>query len=232
MKKAKKSVSKAAAKISKSVAKKSAKGNTPKVGAKAVRVKEHKPKIKIRLGMKKANGVRQAKLVEEKASFNFDNLPVPFLMRFQTPPGATKFTAAKSGPFCQVLVECNYSERVKVGERRVEDQPAQMSGDGKKILVEATYRFEPVCRTVLVHKVPVWVRAVSGDERNGMGYVYLAHARAEVEKDFPIGKRVRWAGGTRLTLAKVCAVTDLPVSPIRVSPLMAQPVNRQILMTA
>jgi hypothetical protein len=221
MKKAKKAVkqaSRARAK-SKPVAKKKA----IKVNAKrAQQPKAMKPKVKIKWRKKvksNASGIvmQSAEQVQEQApAFDFSSLPVPRLMAYQTPPPeidgkGNVVRAYPAGPYCEIIVPCEFKERRVIGHRQVQDTPPEYAADGKKVLKEATYRLAQVIETVPVRKAHIWVRAIEGDERNGKGFVFLAHSESSVSEAFPIGMKVRWAGGTRLTLAKKCEVTDLPV---------------------
>jgi hypothetical protein len=161
-----------------------------------------------------ASGVKVTELVEvAKASpqINFEALPMPPMMRRVC---LTGFTAL--GTFCEVLVPCSFEMSIQRGEKRVEVEPARTvtQPDGtKKVIAEAKYRMEPVVERRIVSKTPVWVRAIEGDERNGKGYICREHGIAAVQTEWPVGKKVRWAGGTATTLAKVCEVTDIaPVS--------------------
>lgn len=51
---------------------------------------------------------------------------------------------------------------------------------------------------------PVVARVWAGDERNGMGVIVQSFL--EVENTFPVGAKVRWAGGTKESTAKVMPI--------------------------
>jgi hypothetical protein len=170
--------------------------HTARIDKKAAAIKAH---IEHKKKAKEAEAAEQKVRVTKKAP-KLDLPPVeevqypPVVMTPQQPPDVER-----PGPYCQVL--CSGSIEVMVPTGKFEEHEEEVT-DKKTGKVSVVKRKKTIMKKVAKDTfVPIWVRVIQGNERNGVGLVHLSPSHVTV-KGLAKGTKIRFAGGTAETKAK------------------------------
>ncbi len=112
----------------------------------------------------------------------------------------------KTGPYCAVLLPGKVTTQRPTGRKEevMETRTNLQTGETKEVKC-----LKPVMATEIRDGLmPVWCRVVKGDERNGVGIVYQPNDNAPL---YEAGMKIRFAGGTKQTPAKMMELLDAPV---------------------